>query len=137
MPLTTTEVTPIISNQRREHFALLSAIANMLIIGLEYVEPWEDGTQAIYVCPRELDAVVPMEELSLILGKNLNAAYVRFSEYDVNGCFVPHLEAEYPEIKAMGFKEFFEQEPLKLVHILKLLVRRKIYKRTCPIWFDW
>jgi len=132
-----TNVAPIITNQRREHFAQLTEIAMMLIVGLEHIEPWEDGKQAIYVGPRELGAVVPMDELSTVLDKNLNAAYVRFSEYDVDGCFVPHVEAEYSEIKAMGFIEFLEQEPLELVNILKLLLRRNTYKGTCPICQVW
>jgi hypothetical protein len=63
--------------------------------------------------------------------------YVHSSEYDVDSCFVPHLVAEYPEIKATGFEEFFVQESLKLINILKLLLRRKTYKGTCPICMDW
>ncbi len=131
------KVAPIITNQRREHFTQLTEIVRMLVVGLEHIEPWEDGKEAIYVGPRELDAVVPMDELSTVLEKNLNAAYVHSSEYDVDYCFVPHLETEYPEIKATGFEEFLEQEPLKLINNLKLLLRRKTYKGTCPVCQDW
>ena len=132
-----TNVAPIITNQRREHFGQLTEIAKMLIVGLEHIEPWEDGKDAIYVGPRELDAVIPIEELSTVLDKNLNAACVRFSEYDVYHCFASHLEEEHTEIKSKGFKEYLAWYPLKSIQMLSLLIRRGTFKGTCPVCQDW
>jgi hypothetical protein len=86
---------------------------------------------------RELDAVIPQEELGSVLEKNFSAACIRFSEDEVHGSFIPHVEAEFPEIVSDGFTDYLECKPLKLIETLKLLIRRKTFKGTCHIWIDW
>ena len=48
-----------------------------------------------------------------------------------------HVEAENPDIASTGLKDFLEDKHFALIETLKLLVRRKTFKATCPVCKDW
>lgn len=149
------EVDPSIVIQRREHFAELTDITNLLLSndvdrvmkggtvniistsgekGTRYVEYYfTDGTN-FESPPYDLTK----EQLSDQLKRNIEFPIHKYTEWVFYKCFLPHLISELPEeLKTEGFYTIVQEQPYQLIETLRLLAARKTFKGTCPVCEDW
>ena len=133
-----TEATSLITNQRQKHFQRLTEMTTALLNkGLDFVRPYPGSSSGVIIGPPELETGIPTEELSIVLDNNFQAACNQFSEYDLSECFIPHFMAEHPDIKTQDFHEFISDKPYQVIEILRVLMRRRTFKGTCPICIGW
>ena len=120
---------------KEEHFARMAEIAaSLLKNGLDTVARDSQGGLSM---GRGMGVIMIYDELTEALEGNFKSACFEFSEYDVNTSFISHLEAEVPDIKTQGLREYLEGHPYEMIETLRLLCRRKTFKGTCRVCKDW
>lgn len=136
------ESDPITAKRKEEHFDRLADItAQLLANNLENVEETpsqKDPTDPFKYTIWDGGAGVGITHDLLVSGLrgNIERTQHQFSDWDF-GYFLYHLAAEIPEIESRGFSSVVEEKPYKLIETLRVLVRRKTFKGTCPVCKDW
>jgi excisionase family DNA binding protein len=137
------EVSPVIAKRMEQHFDHLADITKALLSGnldnvtvkstktgdqfdiFEYIL-WEGGA----------GQSITRKQLSDMLERNIESLSEQpDGAYDLT-CFISHLAAEYPDVISKGLDSTVEENPYELIDILRLLVKRKTFKGTCPVCKD-
>jgi len=131
------KVNPIIVQRKQEHFQHLADIADILLSGgLDKVPEGEDEDEdetAFKDGEAETDG-----DRNLVgrLDSNIHAAIIRYNQWEVITCFFTHLEGEDKRIEE-DFIKFYEEYPVEMIEILRLVSQRKTFKGTCPVCAEW
>jgi excisionase family DNA binding protein len=135
------EVSLVTAKRIEQHFDHLADIAKGLLSGnLDNVTAKSTKTGDIFEYTFWEGTVgqgIARKQLSEMLERNIESFYEQPNDtYDLD-YFLYHLVAEYPEVQSKGFNNFAKKNPYELVEMLRLLVRRKTFKGTCPVCKDW
>jgi len=136
------KLSPFILESRKEHFNYLADIVNELLSnGLDGVTKnpnnREQGDLFEYtIWSRDSGLGIPRQLLHSMLQGNIDRAASKYIDLDLE-CLISHLKAEYPDIQSKGFRKVVADNPYELIDILRLLVRKKIFKGICPVCKDW
>lgn len=137
----------------RDHYGQLTAVADGLLAnGLRSVlerrsgrssEDRNESYQVDYILDNRSGVgdpeVLTKEQLSDRLELNRRFVVAKHTRWFVYVCFLPHLEAELPDdVKAEGFwVGIIEEKPYELIHTLRVLAAKGIFKGTCPVCEGW
>lgn len=81
------------------------------------------------------EVLITHEELVKLLKHNANSVPFPVDSDDFE-CFINHFAAEYPEIDSIGWDNLIEENPYRLIEILRGLANKKTFKGKCPICRD-
>ena len=73
------------------------------------------------------------DELIEALEDNFKAACFEFSEYDVLKGFIPHLEAEIPDMKTQGLEKYLEGHAYEMIETLRSRISLIALDHTTPL----
>jgi len=136
------EADPIVAKNREEHFEFLAKLAGALLgYSVDDVHDLSkyDASSGRHPLGSLTGDVSEMEE-PLVNQEIWSNWVLRWEVYDVWDfeCLDSHLKAEYPEVVAEGGLEgILYGDPYRLADILRIVVRRKTFKGTCPVCESW
>lgn len=137
------KVDPIISKRREEHFDRIADVATLLLANdLDSVteNPTREDQFGIFkytIWHGGSGLGITHEQLSQLLDQNIESVSDQPNDaYDLD-CLLSHLKDECPQIKSKGFGNFVKENPYKLIEALRIFIRRKTFKGTCPVCKDW
>ena len=146
------QIRPLITEALRKHFTRLSRIAGGLLgeyLELEGVtegdtithltftgQGWrKDRTEEVEYIITNRDGIfksITKEQLASRMNQNIRDACIDFSETDVYDYFLPHLQAEFPDIKSKSLATVVKDQPYELLCIVRILARIEVFKGECP-----
>lgn len=128
------------SEERRNHREKLTAVLNTLLMNdLLYVERMAstDTGNPIYLEIRgEPGREFTLPQLHRQLEENLAVACREYVNTFVFKCFLPHLQAEYPNVKFRMLSKIETDDPYQLLQALQAIDHRGTFKGSCPICED-
>jgi len=125
------EIDPIIVERRKEHYDELANAARYIVHRVSGARGTPESDDFY------LDGIVVRKwELSGELTNNIG----NLGEIEgglLFDSFQSHLCAEYPEIQSQGISVFADENPYRLIEMLRILTKRKTFQGTCPVCESW
>jgi len=125
------------SKRKEEHFDHLVGIVNLLLdneVSKVFGNPSssdEPEADDYTIISEETDfKKIPHGYLVERIENNIDYVCKTFSVFDFWECLFPHLMAE---TKYNDFNQFYENHTIEFIDTLRILVRRKTFKGTCPV----
>jgi hypothetical protein len=130
------KVDQVTEQNKKQHFEHLAEIAELLLDGgLGKINDTQPADKYEIVHEDYVIETLTRDQLIGTLEGNIDIACQRYGAWQVFGCLMTHLEAEYPIFQDVY--GFINEHPLEYIEMLRTLAQRKTFKGTCPVCKDW
>jgi len=132
------KIDPLITQKRIAHYEQLAKTAEILLednLGKIMTTDDESSGEKYKLLIASYPESIAHKQIIGRLEANVASACEKYGTWWVFDCFIPHVEAEYPE--GQDFYLSMEADTIKLITTLMTLAHRITFKGTCPVCEEW